>query len=75
MPASGKQRETMERALHERGLTVLPASLGNRAAFSQAFGQGLGVTEAAPRTQAAAELRAVLEAMLQAVGQTSRATK
>src|SRR5437763_3959303 len=37
VPATGKQRETMERQLHERGLAVLPASLGNRAAFSQAF--------------------------------------
>ncbi|MBV8913378.1 MAG: ParA family protein [Acetobacteraceae bacterium] len=68
VPATGKQRETMERELRERRLTLLPTYLGNRAAFSQAFAQGLGVTEAAPRTQAASELRALLDAMLQMVG-------
>jgi chromosome partitioning protein len=64
VPATGKQRAAMEQELRERGLTLLPATLGNRAAFSQAFAQGLGVTEAAPRTSAAAELRSLLEAML-----------
>jgi chromosome partitioning protein len=43
------------------GHTVLPASLGNRAAFVQAFAKGLGVTEAAPRSVAAAEMRALAD--------------
>jgi len=68
VPATGRQREAMEQELRRRGLVVLPASLGNRTAFSQAFAQGLGVTEAAPRTQAASELRSLLEAMLRVVG-------
>jgi chromosome partitioning protein len=68
VPAAGRQRENMERELRERGLLVLPSVLGNRAAFSQAFAQGLGVTEAGPRTLAAAELRALLDAMLQVTG-------
>lgn len=59
VPSAGRQRSTMEAELQERGLTVLPAALGNRAAFSQAFALGLGVTEAAPRTQAATELQAL----------------
>ncbi|GAC1489983.1 MAG: hypothetical protein NVS2B11_15250 [Acetobacteraceae bacterium] len=68
VPSSGKQREQTEHALRSRELIVLPAALGNRAAFSQAFAQGLGVTEAAPRTAAAAELRALLAAMLHVIG-------
>lgn len=64
VPSTGKQRETMERELHARGFALLAAALGNRAAFSQAFAQGLGVVEAAPRTPAAAEMRAVVETML-----------
>jgi chromosome partitioning protein len=44
-----------------RGLPLLRSALGNRAGFAHAFAAGLGVTEAAPRSSAAAELRALLE--------------
>ena len=54
-------------------MIVLPTSLGNRAAFSHAFAEGLGVTEAAPRSQAAAELRALLWAEDEAAGVVSMA--
>ena len=57
-------RETTDHELRTRGLAVLPAALGNRAAFSHAFAEGLGVTEFAPRSQAATELRALLGAIL-----------
>ena len=67
VPATGRQREAIEQEMRARGLVVLPAWLGNRAAFSQAFAQGLGVVEAGPRTQAASELRSLLEAMLQVI--------
>ncbi len=60
-------RDTTDRELRSRGLIVLPAVLGNRAAFSHAFADGLGVTEAAPRSQAATELRNVLAAILAVV--------
>jgi chromosome partitioning protein len=43
------------------GHTLIGASLGNRAGFPQAFAQGLGVIEAAPRSAAAAEMRALAE--------------
>ena len=65
-PPSGRLRDSVEADLRQRGLTLLPAALGNRAIFAQAFAEGLGVTEAAPRSTAAAELRAVLEAVLAA---------
>ncbi len=64
VPTGRRLRDTTDGELRARGLAVLPAELGNRAAFSHAFAEGLGVTEAAPRSQAAAELRAVLSAML-----------
>jgi chromosome partitioning protein len=67
VPATGKQRETMEHAMRKRGLVVMPVVLGNRAAFSQAFEQGLGVVEAGPRTLAASELRTLVDAMLEMV--------
>lgn len=43
------------------GHTLIAASLGNRAGFAQAFAQGLGVVEAAPRSAAAAEMRSLAE--------------
>jgi len=64
VPTGRRLRDTTDGELRARGLSVLPAELGNRAVFSHAFAEGLGVTEAAPRSQAAVELRAVLAAML-----------
>jgi chromosome partitioning protein len=43
------------------GHTLLAACLGDRTGFAQAFEQGMGVIEAAPRSAAAAEMRAVAE--------------
>ena len=51
-------------AVRQSGHTVLPAVLGNRSIFAQAFAQGLGVLELAPRTVAAREMRALLDAVL-----------
>ena len=62
--SGSKLRDTTDHELRTRGLSVLPAALGNRAAFSHAFAEGLGVTEFAPRSQAAAELRTLLGAIL-----------
>ena len=54
--------------MRARGRVVLPAALGSRAAFSHAFAEGLGVTEAEPRSQAAAELWALLAVLEGIVG-------
>ena len=51
-------------AVRQSGHTVLPVVLGNRSVFAQAFAQGLGVAELAPRTVAAREMRALLDAVL-----------
>lgn len=58
-PAAGRLRATIEAELAARALPRTAAVLGNRIAFANAFAAGLGVTEAAPRGQAAAELRAL----------------
>ena len=51
----------MEAEITKAGYPILAASLGNRIGFAGAFAQGLGVTETAPRSLAAQELRAVLD--------------
>lgn len=59
-PTGSRLRETVEADIAARKLPTLHAALGNRAGFASAFAAGLGVTEAAPRSTAAAELRALL---------------
>lgn len=63
VPAQGKLGEEVARELRAQGLTLLDAPLGNRAAFASAFASGLGVTEAAPRSLAAEEVRALATAL------------
>lgn len=59
-PKASRLRDAIEADIAERKLPVLAAALGNRAGFASAFAAGLGVTEAAPRSTAANELRALL---------------
>ncbi len=59
-PASGKLRAGVEAEIAAAGYPVFSATLGNRTGFAAAFALGLGVTEAAARSTAAAELRSVL---------------
>jgi chromosome partitioning protein len=59
-PAAGKLRAMVEAEIAARGYPMLEATLGNRAGFAGAFALGLGVTETAPKSVAAAELRAVI---------------
>lgn len=59
-PAASKLRSLVEREAATAGYAVLAATLGNRAGFANAFAQGLGVTEASPKSQAAQEVLALL---------------
>jgi chromosome partitioning protein len=59
-PASGRLRAAVEADIAGRAWPMLAAVLGNRIGFAGAFAQGLGVTETAPRSVAARELRALL---------------
>jgi chromosome partitioning protein len=72
VPAQGRLGEDVARELRAQGLTLLDTPLGNRAAFASAFASGLGVTEAAPRSVAADEVRALAAAVRQALGGLAR---
>jgi len=63
VPAQGRLRERILADLAGRGVTVLSATLGNRAHFASTFLDGLAVTEAAPRSPAAEEVRALVAAI------------
>jgi chromosome partitioning protein len=67
-PAASKLRDAIAADLAGRHLPVLRSALGNRASFAHAFAAGLGVTEAAPRSTAAAELRALLAELQELTG-------
>lgn len=45
------------------GAPVIDTTLGTRAAFADAFMKGLGVTETAPRSKAAAEVEGMIDAL------------
>lgn len=59
VPPQSKLTAEVIEALRGKDLTLLDTTLGNRSAFATAFGQGLGVTESAPRSVAAEEIRAL----------------
>ncbi len=59
-PGGSRLRERVEVDIAARKLPILVATLGNRASFAAAFAEGLGVTEASPRSVAANELRTLL---------------
>lgn len=63
VPAQGKMRDRVVAALAEQEIALLEQWLGNRAQFGAAFLDGLSVTEAAPRSVAAAEMRALAAAV------------
>ena len=63
VPAQGRAAQEVAATLEQRKLPLLPSPFGNRTAFAAAFAEGLGVTEHATRSQAAAEARALAEAI------------
>jgi chromosome partitioning protein len=67
-PPTSKLRDAITADLGARNLPLLRSALGNRAGFAHAFAAGLGVTEAAPRSTAAAELRALLAELEELTG-------
>lgn len=61
VPGASRLRDAVEAEIAGRRLARFATALGNRAAYAQAFAAGLGVTEFAPRSTAAGELRALLD--------------
>jgi chromosome partitioning protein len=68
VPSSGKLPQMMNERLQREGKPLLRATIGNRTVFASAFAEGLAVTEAAPRSIAANELRALLTELLEMIG-------
>jgi chromosome partitioning protein len=62
-PAASRLRKRMEAEIAARRLVLLEVALANRAGYANAFADGLGVTEAGAGTQAADEIRAVVDAL------------
>jgi chromosome partitioning protein len=60
-PSTSRLRQAVEADMAARKLPAMKSALGNRTGFATAFAEGLGVTEAAPRSAAAAELRHLLD--------------
>lgn len=63
VPAQGRLKDQVAAELAARSVRLLGPTLGNRTGFAQAFQEGLAVTEAAPRTLAAEEVRALAAAI------------
>jgi chromosome partitioning protein len=68
VPPSGKLREAITAQLQRDGKPLLTATIGNRTGFATAFAEGLAITETAPRSTAANELRALLTELLERIG-------
>ena len=62
-PARSRLRTAVEAEAARRGWAFLPAALGSRSAYAQAFAQGMGVTETSPRSVAGVELLALVAAI------------
>ena len=58
----------MQAEIAARAMPLLKSALGNRTGYAVAFAEGLGITEALPRSAAADELRALVSE-IQGLGQ------
>ncbi|MCC7427644.1 MAG: ParA family protein [Alphaproteobacteria bacterium] len=68
MPARGRLADLARDEIARGTDPALAATLGNRTAFAAAMAEGLGVTEAEPRSLAAEEVRALAEEIRQLAG-------
>jgi chromosome partitioning protein len=69
-PAASRLRKRMEAEIAARGLTLMTTALANRAGFANAFADGLGVTEAAPASPAADEIRGLANELIGIMNKT-----
>lgn len=63
LPNAGRMRDVVMEELARRKAPVMAETLGNRTAYAAAFALGQGVTESAPRSPAAEEIRALAAAL------------
>jgi len=66
--AGSKLRRRLEAEIAARGLVLLDEVLGNRAAYANAFADGLGVVETAPGSLAGVEMAALAARVLVMIG-------
>lgn len=71
-PARGKLLDAAQAEIARGAFPALEASLGNRSAYAMAMAAGLGVTESAPRTLAADEVRALAASLSPWLGKDRR---
>ena len=71
-PARSRLRDEVVAEITSRGLRLMPATLGSRAAYAAAFARGMGVADAAPRSSAAAEFAALATCIEAAIEETRR---
>jgi len=62
-PSRGRLLDATEAEIARGETPALSASLGNRSAYAMAMAAGLGVTESAPRSLAAEEVRGLVSAL------------
>ena len=67
-PTNTRLTDQIRKMIADQGTAILGAALANRTGFAQAFLSGLAVHEAAPKSPAAAELRAVAEEIWRLIG-------
>lgn len=60
VPATSRLRTMTEAEIASRRWPLLESTLGNRAGFALAFAAGAGITESAPRSVAAQEMRTLV---------------
>lgn len=63
-PSVSRLRKRLEAEIAARKLDLLSVALANRAGYANAFADGVGITEYAPATQAAEEVRDLVKALL-----------
>lgn len=64
VPASSRLRAAVEADLAQRGHPPLQTGIGNRTGFANAFAEGLGIVETAPRSTGAQEMRDLVAELL-----------
>jgi chromosome partitioning protein len=68
VPARANLTDLMVAAAKDLGAPTAKTRIGNRVALAASMADGLGVTEAEPRSRAAAEINALAREVLKAVG-------
>ena len=67
VPSASRQKDAVIAGLAARDLPLIKATIGNRTGFVDAFAVGLGVTESAPRSSAAQEVRALMTEVMEMI--------